>query len=97
MKTLITVMTLAISADVLALSKVSVTKVANHSGPAFETTIEGEAAQKLYDLISGRTSRVQGKSEVWLNKNANGIVCGKVESKEKYACSLIIDRAGVNF
>ncbi|HVJ63993.1 MAG TPA: hypothetical protein VM901_01925 [Bdellovibrionota bacterium] len=58
---------------------------------AYEVTIDGDVAEKLYDSLDIKTSPV----DPWINKVARGIVCGKNTKTEKYACSLSVDNTGI--
>jgi hypothetical protein len=96
MKLIFTSFLSILSFSSFAQSQVSASATHHHAGAAYEVVVNGDVAKKLYDLIESRISRVQDGSVVWLNKTAAGIVCGKVQNRNQYVCSTVVDETGIN-
>jgi hypothetical protein len=97
MKQILALSLLTLSFSGFAQSQVSAVTTPHHAGTAYEVVVSGEVAKKIYDVISGNISRVQDGSAIWLNKTAAGIVCGKLQNRSQYSCSMVVDKTGINF
>lgn len=95
MKFLFVILAVTTSVQSYAQDRVSARPTSSTTGRAYEVVIEGETARKLYEALDGKIQRVQSGSRVWVNKNSNGILCGKIENRKEYACSLVVDQSGV--
>lgn len=94
MKKILVLMLLIVSGSFALASErpVAVGTVELHNAArSYEVVIDGPAAEKLFNTLNARETRV-GQ---WLNKNASGIICGQNLNTKKFACSLGVDENGV--
>lgn len=64
---------------------------------AHEVTVDGDVAQKIYELLDVKPSvPVSGpKGTLWINKFGKGIVCGQEQKTGEFACSITVNEEGI--